>query len=187
MQTEERAFHEHLHITSSVPVHRVDWYKEHRPEQLRVDTALGTYYYMLNTKKGPLADKRARQALAYAFDRDRITGIFCMPRANCRLFILLRPRREVTMRRQDCLTILNWLANFYRKQGFRMVKASPNLNFFIIPASRIERLPKRFNRCGKRNWVNFRLPCTIRNGRAIFPARQGTNSISLQRRMVWRL
>ena len=75
MQTEERAFRAgHLHITSSVPVHRVDWYKEHRPEQLRVDTALGTYYYMLNTKNGPLADKRVRQALAYAIDRDQITG-----------------------------------------------------------------------------------------------------------------
>ncbi|MGC6506561.1 MAG: peptide ABC transporter substrate-binding protein [Coraliomargaritaceae bacterium] len=75
MQTEERAFRAgHLHITSSVPVHRIDWYKKERPEQLRVDTALGTYYYMLNTKNGPLADKRVRQALAYAIDREKITG-----------------------------------------------------------------------------------------------------------------
>lgn len=75
MQTEERAFRAgYLHITSSVPVHRIDWYKEHLPEQLRIDTALGTYYYMLNTKNGPLADKRVRQALAYAINREQITG-----------------------------------------------------------------------------------------------------------------
>ncbi len=75
LQAEERAFRAgHLHITSSVPVHRVDWYKEHQPGQLRIDTALGTYYYMLNTARGPLADKRVRQALAYAIDRGQITG-----------------------------------------------------------------------------------------------------------------
>ena len=75
LQTEERAFRAgHLHITSSVPVHRIDWYKKERPEQLRVDTALGTYYYMLNTKNGPLADKRVRQALAYSINREKITG-----------------------------------------------------------------------------------------------------------------
>jgi oligopeptide transport system substrate-binding protein len=74
MQTEERAFRAgYLHITSSVPVHRVDWYRENLPEQLHIDTALGTYYYMLNTTRGPLADKRVRKALAYAIDREQIT------------------------------------------------------------------------------------------------------------------
>ena len=172
MQTEERAFRAgHLHITSSVPVHRVDWYKEHRPEQLRVDTALGTYYYMLNTKNGPLADKRVRQALAYAIDRDQITGHILRRQVPALHFT--PPQTGGYNAQADCLTILNWLANFYRKQGFRMVKASPNLNF-IIPASLIERLPKRFNRCGKQNWV-FRVTLHNQEWKAYLSTRQKAN------------
>ncbi|CAI8261941.1 MAG: Periplasmic murein peptide-binding protein [Opitutia bacterium UBA7350] len=74
IQSEERAFRSgHLHITSSVPIHRIDWYKANQPESLRIDTALGVYYYMLNTERGPLQDSRVRQALAYSIDRSKLT------------------------------------------------------------------------------------------------------------------
>ncbi len=74
VQSEERAFRAgHLHITSSVPIHRIDWYRENQPERLRFDTALGVYYYMLNTERGPLADARVRQALAYSINRGDLT------------------------------------------------------------------------------------------------------------------
>lgn len=74
VQSEERAFRAgHLHLTSSVPIHRIDWYRENQPERLRFDTALGVYYYMLNTERGPLADSRVRQALAYAINREDLT------------------------------------------------------------------------------------------------------------------
>jgi oligopeptide transport system substrate-binding protein len=74
IQSEERAFRAgHLHLTSSVPIHRIDWYRENQPERLRFDTALGVYYYMLNTEQGPLADIRVRQALAYSIDRKALT------------------------------------------------------------------------------------------------------------------
>lgn len=73
-ETEERAFRSgQLHLTSTVPVHRIDWYRKHRPECLRFDTALGVYYYMLNTARPPLDNPKVRQALAYAIHREQIT------------------------------------------------------------------------------------------------------------------
>ncbi|ADE54677.1 peptide ABC transporter substrate-binding protein [Coraliomargarita akajimensis] len=73
-KTEERAFRAgHLHITSSVPIHRIDWYRENQPDKLRIDTALGVYYYMLNTTHGALGDVRVRKALAYSVNRKAIT------------------------------------------------------------------------------------------------------------------
>lgn len=74
IQTEERAFRAgQLHITSTVPVHRIDWYREHQPKRIRFDTALGVYYYMLNTEHPPLNDPRVRKALAYSIHREQIT------------------------------------------------------------------------------------------------------------------
>ncbi len=74
VKSEERAFRAgHLHLTSSVPIHRIDWYRENQPEQLRFDTALGVYYYMLNTERRPLNEPKVRQALAYAIDREQLT------------------------------------------------------------------------------------------------------------------
>jgi oligopeptide transport system substrate-binding protein len=74
VQSEERAFRAgHLHLTSSVPIHRIEWYRKNQPERLRFDTALGVYYYMLNTKKGPLTDPLVRQALAYSINREELT------------------------------------------------------------------------------------------------------------------
>ncbi|MFO8027463.1 MAG: peptide ABC transporter substrate-binding protein, partial [Opitutales bacterium] len=71
---EERAFRAgHLHLTSTVLPHRIDWYRRNMPERMRFDTALGVYYYMLNTSREPLDDPRVRQALAYSIDREAIT------------------------------------------------------------------------------------------------------------------
>ena len=73
-QAEERAFRKgHLHVSSTVPIHRLDWYREHHPDSLRVDTTLGVYYYALNTANGALADVRVRKALAYSINREKIT------------------------------------------------------------------------------------------------------------------
>lgn len=71
---EERAFRAgHLHLTSTVLAHRIDWYRKHMPESIRFDTGLGIYYYMLNTERPPLDDPRVRKALAYSIDREAIT------------------------------------------------------------------------------------------------------------------
>lgn len=74
MNAEERAFRAgYLHITSSVPIHRIDWYREHMPQSMRFDTALGVYYYMLNTERPPLDNPLVRKALAYSINREELT------------------------------------------------------------------------------------------------------------------
>lgn len=72
--SEERAFRANqLHMTSSVPIHRLDWYRDHQPENLRIFNSLGVYYYILNTTKPPLDDPRVRKALAYSINREALT------------------------------------------------------------------------------------------------------------------
>jgi oligopeptide transport system substrate-binding protein len=71
---EERAFRaDQLHLTSTVPIPRIDWYREKQPERMRFDTYLGVYYYLINTERGPLKDPLVRKALAYSIDRDSLT------------------------------------------------------------------------------------------------------------------
>lgn len=74
IETAERAFRNgYIHIYPKVPTYRIDWYQENHPENIRFDTSLAIYYYMLNTERGPLADVRVRQALAYSINREAIT------------------------------------------------------------------------------------------------------------------
>lgn len=74
MDTEERAFRaDQLHITSTVPIPRIDWYRKNAPDRMHFDTYLGVYYYLLNTARKPLDDPRVRQALAYSIDRESLT------------------------------------------------------------------------------------------------------------------
>ncbi len=74
LDTEERAFRaEQLHITSTVPIPRIDWYRENAPQRLRFDPYLGVYYYIVNTERGPLKDPLVRKALAYSIDRESLT------------------------------------------------------------------------------------------------------------------
>lgn len=71
---EERAFRaDYLHLTSSVPIHRIEWYRKHLPDHMRTEPALAVYYYVFNTAKPPLDDPRVRQALAYAVNREALT------------------------------------------------------------------------------------------------------------------
>lgn len=71
--TEERAFRAgQLHLTSTVPSTKVPYYRERRPEVLRLDPFLGIYHFRINTTRKPLDDLRVRQALTFAIDRDLI-------------------------------------------------------------------------------------------------------------------
>lgn len=74
IDSEERAFRaDQLHMTSTVPIHRLDWYRAHDPENLRIYNSLGVYYYILNTTRPPMDDLRVRKALAYSIDREALT------------------------------------------------------------------------------------------------------------------
>ncbi len=68
---EERSFRAgQLHVTGTVPLERVQYYREKHPERLRIDPYLRSYYYLLNVNKPPLDDVRVRKALALAIDRE---------------------------------------------------------------------------------------------------------------------
>ena len=74
IDTEERAFRSNqVHITDTVPLPRIEWYRANQPERMRFDTYLGVYYYAINTDRGPLKDPRVRKALAYSIDREALT------------------------------------------------------------------------------------------------------------------
>jgi len=70
---EERSFRAgQLHVTGTIPLQRIQYYKEKHPELLRLDPYLRSYYYLLNVNKPPLDDVRVRKALAMAIDREQI-------------------------------------------------------------------------------------------------------------------
>lgn len=74
--SDERAFRAgQVHITYDVLPDRLDVWRRDAPEQLRVDPFLETFFLRFNTTRAPFTDKRIRQALARAIDRDAITRI----------------------------------------------------------------------------------------------------------------
>ena len=70
---EERAFRSgQLHVTDSIPVNRLDRYRRERPELLRIDPYLGTYFFRANVTRPVLNNRLVRRALAMAIDRQAI-------------------------------------------------------------------------------------------------------------------
>jgi len=70
---EERAFRAgQLHVTGTVPIDRVDYYRQNRPDLLRLDPYLGCYYYLFNVRREPLDKLEVRRALAMAINREQI-------------------------------------------------------------------------------------------------------------------
>lgn len=71
---EERAFRAgQLHVTGTIPVDRIDHYRQHRPAVLHLEPYLGCYYYLFNTGRPPLDNPDVRRALALAVNRESIT------------------------------------------------------------------------------------------------------------------
>lgn len=73
IQTEERAFRTgQLHITTSLPLNKIEWYKVNNPTMLRLDPYLATYFYLINVNRPPFNDVRVRTAFSMAIDRESI-------------------------------------------------------------------------------------------------------------------
>ncbi|MGY5801031.1 peptide ABC transporter substrate-binding protein [Rhizobium hainanense] len=59
-------------ILTSFPADQFEWIQKNLPGQAHVVPFLGTYYYVLNSTKPPFSDKRVRQALSMAVNREVI-------------------------------------------------------------------------------------------------------------------
>lgn len=59
-------------ILTSFPADQFDWIQKNLPGQAHVVPFLGTYYYVMNATKPPFNDKRVRQALSMAVNREVI-------------------------------------------------------------------------------------------------------------------
>lgn len=71
--TERRMFDSGLiHMTNTVPSNDIPSLRRNRPDVLRMDPYLGTYFYRLNVTRPPLDDVRVRRALALSIDRQRL-------------------------------------------------------------------------------------------------------------------
>jgi len=71
--TEDRAFQAgQLHKTYGLQLDKVPYYRLKRPEYLRIDPWLGTYFYRLNVERKPLDNPKVRMALNLVVDREAI-------------------------------------------------------------------------------------------------------------------
>lgn len=73
--SEERDFRAgQLHITYALPINKIETYRKERPDELRIEDNLASYYLFINTTKKPFDDWRVRRAVAMAVDRPRIAA-----------------------------------------------------------------------------------------------------------------
>jgi oligopeptide transport system substrate-binding protein len=73
-QTEERAFRTgQLHITTTCPLTKIDWYRKNDPKLLRIDPYLASYFYLLNVNRKPFDNIKVRKALALSINRKELT------------------------------------------------------------------------------------------------------------------
>lgn len=70
---QENAFRSgQLHVTEILPLNKVLPYQRDRPEVLRTDRYLDTYFFRFNLRRPPLDDARVRRALSLAVDRAKL-------------------------------------------------------------------------------------------------------------------
>ena len=73
IDTEERDFRAgQLHVTYELPLTKIDEYEKNHPDVFQNSPYLGVYFLRLNTTRPGLKDKRVRQALSMAIDREGI-------------------------------------------------------------------------------------------------------------------
>ncbi|MFM8316600.1 MAG: peptide ABC transporter substrate-binding protein [Deltaproteobacteria bacterium] len=72
-ETEEKMFRaKNLHSVDDLPLEKLPLWQKDSSGVFKTHPYLGTYYYWFNCNKAPLNNKKVRQALTLAIDRDRI-------------------------------------------------------------------------------------------------------------------
>ncbi len=75
-----------LHFTTDIPADQTKFLKERLGDQVKIAPYLGTYYLAFNMSKKPFDDRRVRQALSMAIDREfiaeQIWGGTMLPATN---------------------------------------------------------------------------------------------------------
>ncbi len=75
LATEDRLFRNgRLHVTETLPLPRIAHYQKSAPSILQLRPYLGSYFFRLNVKEGPLGDPRVRRALNLAVDRESLVN-----------------------------------------------------------------------------------------------------------------
>ncbi|MCC5806684.1 MAG: peptide ABC transporter substrate-binding protein [Opitutales bacterium] len=75
VNTEQRMYASgRLHVTNTVPSNDISNLRRTRPDELRLEPYLGTYFYRFNTTRPPFDDARVRRALAMSMDREAIVN-----------------------------------------------------------------------------------------------------------------
>ena len=70
---EERMFRDgQLHVTDQIPLDKIDPWRSRQPNSYYENPSLGVYFYRVNTTRPQLQDRRVRQALSLALDREAI-------------------------------------------------------------------------------------------------------------------
>jgi oligopeptide transport system substrate-binding protein len=62
-----------VEIATDFSSDQIDWLHKNLPKETRIAPYLGIYYYPINTSKPPFNDKRIRQAMSLAINREAIT------------------------------------------------------------------------------------------------------------------
>ncbi len=71
---EERMFRDgQLHVTQTIPLDKIEYWRDLHPDHYYIHPYLGIYFYRVNVTRPPLTDKRVRHALSLAIDRASIT------------------------------------------------------------------------------------------------------------------
>lgn len=71
--TEERMFLSgRLHVANSVSSAKIPWFRENRPDIIRLEPYLGVYFYRFNTTRPPFDNPKVRLALSMAIDQESI-------------------------------------------------------------------------------------------------------------------
>ncbi len=61
-----------LHVTSTVPLEKIEVYSKQYPDLIHIDPYFGTYYLRVNVKKAPFDNKLVRKALSLSINRKEI-------------------------------------------------------------------------------------------------------------------